>query len=96
MQKYTFEWDAEKARANQKKHRVLFETAQYAFFDEKRIIAHDEKHSTDENRWFCIGRVKDEVITVCFTIRGSNIRIIGAGIWNKWTKYYEKENNILR
>ena len=52
MQRYTFEWDEEKARANQKAHRVSFETAQYAFFDEKRIIAHDEKHSVEENRWF--------------------------------------------
>jgi len=94
MQKYIFEWDDDKARANQKKHGVLFETAQHAFFDEKRIIAHDEKHSADENRWFCIGRVKDDVVTVRFTIRGSSIRIIGAGIWTKWTKYYEKENDI--
>ena len=96
MQKYTFEWDDEKARANQKKHGVLFETAQYAFYDEKRIIAHDEKHSAEENRWFCIGRINDEVITVRFTTRGFNIRIIGAGIWKKWTKYYEKENDIHR
>lgn len=96
MLKFHFEWDDEKARSNQKKHGVTFETAQYAFFDEKRIIAHDELHSVEEDRWFCIGKVKDEVITVRFTTRGSNIRVIGAGIWKKWTKYYEKENDIHR
>jgi uncharacterized DUF497 family protein len=39
-----FEWDAEKDALNQQKHGVSFLTAQYAFADERRVIAQDEGH----------------------------------------------------
>ena len=44
MTHQSFEWDQEKNTVNQKAHDVTFEEAQYVFFDENRIIAHDEKH----------------------------------------------------
>ena len=66
--------------------------AQYAFLDEQRVIVHDEKHSEQEPRWFCIGKIQDEIVTVRFTYRGSTIRIIGAGLWRKWRRYYEQQN----
>lgn len=43
-----FEWDLEKNRINQEKHRLPFEQAQQAFFDPHRVILEDRKHSTDE------------------------------------------------
>ncbi len=39
-----FEWDEEKARSNQRKHRVDFETAARIFLDPDRIETYD--HST--------------------------------------------------
>jgi uncharacterized DUF497 family protein len=90
----TFEWDEEKNINNQRIHSIPFETAQYAFFDERRIIIHDEKHSQDEERWFCIGKVENQVLVVRFTYREGKIRIFGAGKWRKWRRYYEQENKL--
>jgi len=36
--KASFEWDDDKNRINQKKHRISFKTAQYAFSDPNRLI----------------------------------------------------------
>ena len=89
-----FEWDLGKSKLNKKKHGVSFITAQRAFLDSNRIIAKDLKHSTKEQRYFCIGRVGDGIITVRFTYRGNIIRIIGAGYWRKGKLAYEKKNKI--
>ena len=90
--KATFEWDSQREADNQAKHGVDFETAQYAFFDPQRLIVHDAKHSDSEERWFCIGKVKDRVLTVRFTYRDGVIRIFGAAQWRKWRKFYEQHN----
>ena len=94
MNKVYFEWDSDKDKINQKKHDVSFAIAQYAFLDPKRIIAKDLKHSGREERYFCIGKVDEEIITVRFTYRGNIIRIIGAGYWRKGKVVYEKKNKI--
>jgi uncharacterized DUF497 family protein len=47
----TFEWDEVK-NYNIEKHNVSFELAQEAFFDPKRIIVKDDKHSVEEDRYF--------------------------------------------
>ncbi len=69
MEKANFEWDESKNIANQKDHGVSFEEAQHAFLDKLRIIAHDEKHSAEEERWFCVGKVEGRTLTVRFTYR---------------------------
>ncbi len=96
MTHQSFEWDQRRNTTNQKAHGVAFEEAQFAFFDENRIIAHDEKHSSKEERWFCIGKVGDRILTVRFTYRNDTIRIFGAGCWRKWSTYYEEENSEHR
>lgn len=89
-----FEWDKNKNLKNQLKHGVSFSEARLAFEDKKRVINKDMAHSALEQRWFCLGKVNGAVLTVRFTIRFRNIRIIGAGYWRKGKKEYEKENNI--
>ncbi len=91
MVKYLFEWDDDKDIINQKRHGVCFADAQEAFYDKNRIIARDDSHSEKEDRLFCIGKTPQGILTVRFTVRGNNIRIIGAGNWRKWRKFYEKE-----
>ncbi|MBE6355331.1 MAG: BrnT family toxin [Treponema sp.] len=86
----TFEWDENKNSENIAKHKVSFEKAQDAFFDEKRIILEDIKHSVSEKRYFCIGKTAEGVLTVRFTMRNQNIRIIGAGYWRQGKKRYEE------
>ena len=88
----TFEWDEQKNIDNEDKHGVSFELAQYAFADSNRIIAEDLSHSRNEKRFFCFGKVGEEIITVRFTYRINIIRIFGAGYWRKGKNIYEKKN----
>ena len=90
----TFEWDESKNILNKRKHNIAFEDAQYAFSDSNRIIAKDIVHSETEERFYCFGKINDNIVTVRFTYRNSIIRIIGAGYWRKGKEIYEKENKI--
>lgn len=92
MKKTHFEWDEIKDKENQKKHNVSFSLAQHAFLDPHRIIVEDLEHSAEENRYYCIGRVGKEIMTVRFTFRGSAIRLYGAGYWRKGRRIYEEQN----
>ena len=86
-----FIWDEEKELANIAKHGVSFVDACLAFEDDHRIIVEDLKHSQIEGRWVCLGRVRNDIMTVCFTYRSETIRIISAGYWRKGRKMYEKK-----
>jgi uncharacterized DUF497 family protein len=92
MKRVRFEWDEEKDKENREKHKVPFSLAQYAFLDPNRIIVEDINHSNEENRFYCIGRVGEGILTVRFTYRGNIIRIFGAGYWRKGRKIYEDQN----
>ncbi|MEW6715280.1 MAG: BrnT family toxin [Nitrospirota bacterium] len=94
MAKARFEWDEDKDNENQAKHNVSFTLAQHAFLDPKRVIVEDVSHSTEEGRFYCIGRVRDVIMTVRFTYRGHVIRIYGAGYWRKGRRIYEDQNKI--
>ena len=90
----SFEWDEGKDKINQSKHGVSFAFAQLAFLDNNRVILEDLAHSIDEKRYYCLGRVSDDILTVRFAYRSKKIRIFGAGYWQKGKKIYEKENKI--
>jgi uncharacterized protein len=94
MKKATFEWDEEKNKENQSKHGVSFVYAQQAFLDPRRIIAEDITHGREEDRYYCMGRVGEGILTVRFTYRGNIIRIYGAGYWRKGRKIYEEQIKI--
>jgi hypothetical protein len=94
VQKARFEWSEKRDRVNQEKHGVSFSTAQRAFLDPERVIVQDISHSSEEPRFYCIGRVEDGILTVRFTYRQNVIRIFGAGYWRKGKKIYEEENKI--
>jgi uncharacterized DUF497 family protein len=86
-----FEWDEDKNLSNIEKHGVSFEDAMNAFLDPKRKIRLNKKHSTIEMRYYCLGKVDKRVMTVRFLIRGSKVRIIGAGYWREGRKIYEQD-----
>ncbi len=94
MKRYAvgFEWDPVKDQLNRLKHGIGFSKAQIAFDDPLRVIALDTNHSEQEQRFFCIGVVDGDVLTVRFTYRKNAIRIFGAGYWRKGKMIYEKEN----
>lgn len=73
----TFEWDVEKAKSNSRKHGIGFETATEVFDDPLAIETIDE--ANDEERVLITGRIGSLLIlTVVYTERGENIRIISA------------------
>jgi hypothetical protein len=92
MNKTCFEWDDDKDKENQVKHHVPFSLAQHSFLDPHRLIVEDVDHSTEEYRYYFIGRVGEGILTVRFTYRGDIIRIYGTGYWRKGKKLYEQQN----
>ena len=72
-----FEWDAEKAALNLKKHGVDFRDAVQVFNDVNRIEWYDFAHSDEEDRYNTIGMVR-QVLFVVYTERREKTRIISA------------------
>ena len=74
-----FEWDPKKAAANLAKHGVSFEEALTVFSDPVARIFDDEDHSLEEAREIIIGHsMKRRLLLICFTARGTSIRIFSA------------------
>lgn len=90
--KSSFFWDHHKEILNIEKHGVDFTSAAKAFLDPARKIFKDEKHSENEPRLFCIGKVNNKILTVRFVYSEGKIRIFGAGYWRKGAWYYEKKD----
>ncbi len=53
--KFIFEWDANKASENLRKHKVSFEEARTIFNDPLMVIYPDDEHSENEERMIGIG-----------------------------------------
>jgi len=87
----SFIWNAYKELDNIAKHGVDFERACQAFWDPQRIVIFDSRHSRTEERFFCIGKVDDRVLTVRFLYHKELVRIIGAAEWRKWRRFYERK-----
>lgn len=86
-----FEWDANKAESNAKKHGVLFEDAIHVFADPDQLSVQD-RHENGEERWQTMGLIGGcVVILVAHTVtdrKGTEtIRIISA---RKATKHEVK------
>ena len=76
-----FEWDPTKAASNAKKHKVTFEVAKTAFYDDFAVQFFDEEHSYPEDRFLLLGISSDaRLLLVCHCERedGDVVRIISA------------------
>ena len=81
MAEIRFEWDEDKNRDNQAKHRVSFEEALTVFFDEEALFIPDPEHSNTEERFVILGMSSTlRVLVVCHCYRQSSevIRIVSA------------------
>lgn len=89
-----FEWDDEKARANERKHGVSFAEASLIWTDAYRFEA--RQAFSQEARYLAVGKTaKHRFLSAVITYRGPNqerIRIISARLASKKEigKYYEK------
>lgn len=83
-----FEWDNGNLNKNFHKHGITNEEAEEVFFDYRKKIIPDNKHSIMEKRFLLIGKNKKEKkIFIVFIIRKNLIRIISARPLNK-KEYY--------
>lgn len=74
-----FEWDPEKAAANEHKHRVSFDEAATAFGDPLSLTIPDPDHSDDEELFVLLGEsYQGRLVVVVHTEREERIRIISA------------------
>jgi len=71
-----YEWDAKKAKANLRKHRVSLEEAATVFLDPLAVTYPDPDHSGEETREITVGQsAKQRVIFLSHTQRRDRIRI---------------------
>ena len=88
-----FEWDENKNKANQSKHKISFEEAA-EIFRYPMYEAINNRFQDDEIRYIGIGRNNQMVIlSVVYTERGSRIRIISARRANKRERQIDYEYN---
>ena len=85
-----FEWDAEKAESNWRKHRIRFATA-VRVFDDPRVLLDQDREVDGEERWSAIGMVSGAlVLAVAHTARDQDgeeiVRIISARTATKWER----------
>ena len=88
-----FEWNAEKAVANLKKHQVSFEEARTVFSDPLLITFLDVEHSASEERYITIGiSSANRLLLIAHTERSEVIRIISARkATNHDRRFYEND-----
>lgn len=61
----------------------------WVFYRYKRLV-----FWLNSYRFFCIGNDGKDIVTVRFTMRNENIRILGAGYWREGYEKYEQKNNV--
>ena len=76
-----FAWDNEKAKVNQKKHKINFDEASTVFYDENALLIYDPDHSETEDRFIILGisrKTRLLVVCHCYRENANLIRIISA------------------
>ena len=74
-----FTWDAKKAAANERKHRVSFAEAATAFADPLSLTVPDHEHSETEERFLLLGLShRGRLLVIAHTERDDTIRLISA------------------
>lgn len=71
-----FEFDANKSKANQKKHGIDFLAAQ-ALWEDARLIEFPVE-AIGEERFLVVGKISERCWTGCITYRAGRIRIISV------------------
>lgn len=95
MQDDAFEWDAEKAAANWRRHGVTFDQAAIAIGDSFAVEVIDEREDYGEERINLLGICEGVILHVTYTEREERIRIISARRAEKHEQdnYYRENAN---
>ena len=85
-----FEWDEAKSQICFEQRGFDFAYVVGAFFDPKRIVHADTRHSYGEERYELMGMIKQRLFVVVYTPRRAAVRIISARKANqREVKHYE-------
>lgn len=88
-----FEWDPEKAEANQKKHGVSFDEASTVFADPLSLTISDPDHSESEERMLLLGTSRSgRLLVISHTWQDRRIRLISAREANRRERNDYDEN----
>lgn len=86
QQSFSFEWDQGNSLKSLRKHRITCEETESVFFQTEmiRVLGEQISPKTDEPRFGLFGlTITGKSVFICFTLRGSGIRIISARELNK-------------
>ena len=89
-----FDWDEFNINKNWERHLVHYTECEEIFFNEPLLVAFDEGHSQEEERYYALGQTNtNRKLFIVFTLRENKIRIISARDMNKKERkiYYEKK-----
>jgi uncharacterized DUF497 family protein len=73
-----FDWDRKKNASNRRKHGISFEEARAVFDDPAKVGWLCSDPEDDEVRFMVVGRLRWEIVSVVYTIRGDVLRLISA------------------
>ena len=91
---YEFEWDANKATANNQKHGVSFHEATTVFGDPLAMLMRDPHHSLSEERYLVLGASSaGRLLVVSHTERPPRTRIISARPATRNERSHYEEGN---
>ena len=90
-------WDEKKRLRVIKDHGIDFEKIVDVFADEFAITSENYEHNDSEERWLMIGRSsKYGLISIVYTFRGDDFRLITARRAEKWmARLYEKQRKRI-
>jgi uncharacterized DUF497 family protein len=89
-----FEWDANKAASNARKHGITFHEAATVFGDPLAITYADPDHSVAEARFLTVGMSQSgRVLIVSHTDRHEDVRIISARATTRSERRHYEEGN---
>ena len=88
-----FDWDEGNKQKNWDKHRVDYRVCEEVSFNQPLLINEDSKHSSQEKRFYVLGRTDNgRTLFLVYTIRNNKIRVISARDQNKRErKIYEQQ-----
>ncbi len=74
-----FDWDEGNRDKNWLRHRVSNGEAEQVFLMQPLVVADDDGHFAEEERYFALGRTeKKRLLLVVFILRGDLVRVISA------------------
>lgn len=90
-----FEWDEGNSEKNYEKHKVTKREAEEIFASKPTFIMEDQQRSLTERRFMIWGTTKQERrLTIIFTIRADQVRVISARDMNKKERRAYEEKQI--